>query len=89
MTAIHGTTTGGHRRPTFTGHAVLAGAEENQQGQLGADEAFAGAWRRGENQVGHGVGRGVDPPEAGAAQALPTRDGLQTLQPRAQHNTSW
>lgn len=64
---------------------MLAGAEENQQGQLGADEAFAGARRRGENQVGHGVGRGVDPPQAGAAQALPARDGLQTLQPRAQH----
>lgn len=64
---------------------MLAGAEENQQGQLGADEAFAGARRRGENQVGHGVWRGVYPPQAGAAQALPTRDGLQTLQPREQH----
>jgi len=67
--------------PTFTGHAVLAGAEENQQRQLGADEAFAGPRRRGKNQVGHGVWRRVDPPQAGAAQALPTCDGLQTLQP--------
>ncbi len=71
--------------PTFTGHAVLAGAEENQQSQLGADEAFTGTRRCGKNQVGHGVGRGVDPPQAGAAQTLPTCDGLQTLQPEGQH----
>lgn len=73
--------------PTFTGHTVLAGAEENQQCQLGADEAFAGPWRCGKNQVGHGVGRRVDPPEAGAAQALSARDGLQTLQPVRQQTT--
>lgn len=70
---------------TFTGHAVLAGAEENQQSQLGANEAFAGAQRCGKNQVGHGVGRSVDPPQAGAAQALSTCDGLQPLQPDIQH----
>lgn len=69
---------------TFTGHTVLAGGEQNQERQLGADEAFAGPGRRGKNQVGHGVGGGVDPPQAGAAQALPTRDGLQTLQPGKQ-----
>lgn len=60
---------------------MLAGAEEDQQGQLGADQAFAGARRRWQDQVGHGVGRGVDPPQAGAAQALTARDGLQALQP--------
>lgn len=71
--------------PTFTGHAVLAGAEENQQSQLGADEAFTGPRRCGKNQVGHGVGRRVDPPQTGAAQTLSTCDGLQTLQPERQH----
>lgn len=65
----------------FTGHAVLAWAEENQQSQLGADEAFTGTRRCGKNQVGHGIGCSVDPPQAGAAQALSTCDGLQTLQP--------
>lgn len=70
---------------TFTGHAVLAGAEENQQSQLGADETFAGAQRCGKNQVGHGVGCSVDPPQASTAQALSTCDGLQTLQPDIQH----
>lgn len=65
----------------FTGHTVLAGAEQNQQSQLGADEAFAGPGRCGKNQVGHGVGSRVDPPQVGAAQALTTCDGLQTLQP--------
>lgn len=60
---------------------MLAGAEEDQESQLGADEAFAGPGRCGKNQVGHGIGGGVDPPQAGAAQALPTRDGLQALQP--------
>ena len=60
---------------------MLAGAEKNQKSQLGADEAFTGPGRRGKNQVGHGVGCGVDPPQAGTAQALPTCDGLQTLQP--------
>lgn len=64
---------------------MLAGAEENQQSQLRADEAFAGARRCGKNQVGHGIGRRVDPPHAGAAQALSTCDGLQTLQPDRQH----
>ena len=64
---------------------MLAGAEENQQRQLGADEAFTGPRQVGKNQVGHGVGRGVDPPQAGAAQTLPTCDGLQTLQPDRQH----
>lgn len=67
---------------------MLAGAEEDQQGQFGADEAFAGARRRGEDQVGHGVGGGVDPPQAGAAQALPTRDGLEPLQPSASHRNT-
>ena len=67
--------------PTFAGHAVLAGAEEDEQGQLRADEALAGPRGRGQHQVGHGVGRGVDPPQAGAAQALTARDGLQSLQP--------
>lgn len=66
---------------------MLAGAEENEQSQLGADEAFAGPRRCRKNQVGHGVGRSVDPPQAGAAQALSTCDGLQTLQPERQHNT--
>lgn len=65
----------------FTGHAVLTGAEEDQQRQLGADEAFAGSRRRGQHQIGHGVGRRVDPSHAAAAQALPTCDGLQPLQP--------
>lgn len=60
---------------------MLAGREENQQSQLRADEAFAGSRWRGQDQVGHGVGRGVDPPQAGAAQALSTCDGLQALQP--------
>lgn len=62
---------------------MLAGTEENQQSQLGANEAFAGPRRCWQDQVGHGVGRGVHPPQAGAAQALPTRDGLQALQPDA------
>lgn len=62
---------------------MLAGTEENQQSQLGADEAFAGSRRCWQDQVGHGVGRGVDPPQAGAAQALAARDGLQALQPDA------
>lgn len=70
---------------TFTGYTVLAGAEENQQSQLRADEAFTGPWRCGKNQVGHSVGCGVDPTQAGAAQALSTCDGLQTLQPERQH----
>ena len=60
---------------------MLAGAEENQQSQLRADEAFTGTWRCGKNQVGHGVGGSVDPPQTGTAQALSTCDGLQTLQP--------
>lgn len=60
---------------------MLAGAEEDQQGQFGADEAFAWARRCGEDQVGHGVGGSVDPPHTGAAQALPTGDGLEPLQP--------
>lgn len=60
---------------------MLAGTEENQQSQLGADEAFAGSRQCWQDQVGHGVGRGVDPPQAGAAQALSTCDGLQALQP--------
>lgn len=60
---------------------MLAGTEEDQQSQLGADEAFAGARRCWQDQVGHGIGRGVDPPQAGAAQALSTGDGLQALQP--------
>lgn len=64
---------------------MLAGAEENQQSQLGADEALAGPWRCRKNEVGHGVGRSVDPPQAGAAQTLSTSDGLQTLQPDRQH----
>lgn len=67
---------------------MLAGTEEDQQRQLGADEAFAGSRRRGQHQVGHGVGRGVDPPQAGATQALPTRDGLQALQPDATQQLS-
>lgn len=62
---------------------MLAGTEENQQSQLGANEAFAGPRQCWQGQVGHGVGRGVDPPQAGAAQALSTRDGLQALQPDA------
>lgn len=83
MQSLHwvSTATRGVAPLTFTGHAVLAGAEEDQQGQFGADEAFAGARWRGEDQVRHGVGGGVDPPHAGAAQALPTRDGLEPLQP--------
>lgn len=60
---------------------MLAGAEEDQQSQLGADEALAGSRGCRQDQVGHGVGRGVDPPQAGAAQALSTCDGLQALQP--------
>lgn len=60
---------------------MLARTEENQQSQLGADEAFAGSRQCWQDQVGHGVGRGVDPPQAGAAQALSTCDGLQALQP--------
>ena len=67
--------------PTFAGHTVLAGAEEDEQGQLRADEALAGPRGRGQHQVGHCVGRGVHPPQAGAAQALTARDGLQALQP--------
>lgn len=59
---------------------MLAGAEQNQQSQLGADEAFTESRRCGKNQVGHGVGRSVDPPQAGAAQTLSTCDGLQTVQ---------
>lgn len=70
---------------TFTGHTVLAGAEKNQQSQLRADEAFTGPRRRGKNQVGHGVGRCVDPSQTGTAQALSTCDGLQPLQPDRQH----
>lgn len=64
---------------------MLAGAEENKQSQLRTDEAFNGARGCGKNQVGHGVGRSVDPPQAGAAQALSTCDGLQTLQPDRQY----
>lgn len=60
---------------------MLAGTEENQQSQLGADEAFTGPRRRGKNQVGHGVGGSVDPPQTGTAQTLSACDGLQTLQP--------
>ena len=41
---------------------MLTGAEEDEQGQLRADEALAGARRHGQSQVGHGVGRGVDAP---------------------------
>lgn len=67
--------------PTFAGHTVLAGTEEDQQSQLGADEAFTGSRRCWQNQVGHGVGCGVDPPQAGAVQTLSTCDGLQALQP--------
>lgn len=66
---------------------MLAGAEQDQQGQLGADEAFAGSRGRGQNQVGHGVGRGVDPAQAGAAQALAAGDGLQPLQPETQRHS--
>ena len=68
-------------RQTFAGDTVLAGAEENEQGQLRADEALAGPWRGGHGQVGHGVGCGVDPPQTATAQALATRYGLQPLQP--------
>ena len=60
---------------------MLARAEEDEQGQLRADEALAGPGGRGQDQVGHGVGRRVDSPQAGAAQALAARDGLETLQP--------
>lgn len=71
---------------TLAGHAVLAGAEEDEQSQLGADEAFAGPrWCR-KDQIGHGVGRRVDPPQAGAADPLSTRDGLQALQPATENN---
>lgn len=65
----------------FTGHAVLAGAEQNQQSELRTDEAFTGTRRCGKNQVGHGVGCRVDPPQARTAQALTASDGLQALQP--------
>lgn len=57
-----------HYPSTFAGNNVLAGAEEDEQGQLGADEALAGPRQGGHGQVGHGVGRCVDPPQAGAAQ---------------------
>lgn len=64
---------------------MLAGAEQNQQSELGADEAFTGPRWRGKNQVGHSVGGGVDSPQAGTAQALSTCDCLKTLQPVKQH----
>lgn len=51
---------------TFTGHTVLAGTEENEKSQLGADEAFAWPGRCRKDQVGHSVGCSVDTPQAGA-----------------------
>lgn len=62
---------------TLAGDAVLAGREQHQQRELGADEALAGARHAGHGQVGHGVGRSVYPPETAAASARATRDGLK------------
>ena len=70
-----------HYPSTFAGNNVLAGAEEDEQRQLGADETLAGPRQDGHGQVSHGIGRGVDPPQAGAAQWRAARDGLQPLQP--------
>lgn len=67
---------------TLAGDAVLARGEENEQGKLGADEALAGAWCAWHDQVCHGVGRGVNTPQAAAATAAAaTRPTCTSLQP--------
>lgn len=64
---------------TFAGDTVLAWGEEHKQSELGADEALAGAWSAGHDQVGHGVWCGVNPPQTAASTATrPTRTGLQS-----------
>lgn len=60
---------------------MLAWGEKHKKGELRADEALAGAWCAGHDQVGHGVGCGVNPPQTAAtapAATRPTRTSLQS-----------
>lgn len=72
---------------TLAGDTMLAWGEEHKQGELGADEALAGAWCAGHDQVGHGVGCGVNPSQTAAAAATrPTRTGLKSVTRKTKQN---
>lgn len=59
---------------------MLAWGEKHKQGELRADEALAGAWCAGHDQVGHGVGCGVNPSQTAATAPTATCPTCTSLQ---------